>query len=93
MAPEHLSAVAPAHLITVGPCYPAEAPSPSGRSRRHTRAAGAAAVELANGRTITTDTSVIGVFGNRYVAEVRPGEVGLYERRKGLQATVVLHKK
>jgi hypothetical protein len=36
---------------------------------------------------------VIGVFGNRYVAEVRPGEVGLYERRKGLQATVVLHKK
>jgi hypothetical protein len=36
---------------------------------------------------------VIGVFGNRYVAEVRPGEVGLYERGKGLQATVVLHKK
>jgi len=54
---------------------------------------GAAAVELATGEMIISDTPALDVYGNKYVAEVRPGEVGLYERGKGLQATVVLHQK
>ena len=54
---------------------------------------GAAAVELATGQMITTNTPAIDVFGTHYVAEPNPGEVGLYERGKGLQAKIVLAKK
>ncbi len=52
----------------------------------------AAAVELATGEVIISDTPALDVFGHYYVAEPSPGTVGLYERGKGLQATIALHK-
>jgi hypothetical protein len=54
---------------------------------------GAVAVEIATGHLITSETPALDVLGNYYVAEPVPGEVGLYERGKGLQATVALHGK
>ncbi len=53
----------------------------------------AAAVEIATGEVIISETPALDVFGRYYVVEPSPGEVGLYERGKGLQATVALHKK
>jgi len=53
----------------------------------------AAAVELATGRVIISETPLLDVFGRYYIAEPSPGVVGLYERGKGLQATVALHDK
>ncbi len=52
-----------------------------------------AAEEYATTQAIITPTPVIDVFGDRYVAEVHPGEVGLYARRKGLQASINLNQK
>jgi hypothetical protein len=52
-----------------------------------------AAVELATGRVIISETPALDVFGRRYIAEQFPWVVGLYERGKGLQATVPLHEK
>jgi hypothetical protein len=52
-----------------------------------------AAVELATGQAIISDTLPLDVFGHHYVAEPFAGAVGLYERGKGLQATVALHDK
>jgi hypothetical protein len=52
-----------------------------------------AAGELSTGRVIISETPPLDVFGRLYVAEPHVGEVGLYEIGKGLQATVVLHKK
>lgn len=54
---------------------------------------GAIAVEIATGHLITSETPALDVLGAYYVAEPSSGEVGLYERGKGLQATVVLHNK
>ena len=51
------------------------------------------AVELATGQMIVSNAGTLDVFGDRYVTEVRPGEIGIYQRGKGLQATVVLHEK
>ena len=48
----------------------------------------AAAVEFATGQVIVSDTPALDVFGQFYVAELANGDVGLYERGKGLQATV-----
>jgi hypothetical protein len=53
----------------------------------------AAAVELATGEVIISNTRALDVFGSYYVAEPSTGTVGLYERGKGLQATVPLHEK
>lgn len=53
----------------------------------------AAAAELHTGELIDSQTPALDVLGRYYVAEPRPGWVGLYERGKGLQATVDLHKK
>jgi hypothetical protein len=51
------------------------------------------AIEIATGQLIVSDTPALDVLGHYYVAEPSPGMVGLYERGKGLQATVVLHDK
>jgi len=53
----------------------------------------AVAVELATGEGIISETAALDVLGRYYVAESSPGVVGLYQRGKGLQATVTLHKK
>jgi len=51
------------------------------------------AVELATGQMIAIHTGALDVFGGHYVTEVRPGEIGLYERQNGLQTSVVLHQR
>jgi hypothetical protein len=50
-------------------------------------------VELSTGQVIISDTPALDVFGRYYVAEPSTGAIGLYERGKGLQATVALHEK
>jgi hypothetical protein len=50
----------------------------------------AAAVEYTTGRMITSETPALDVLGKYYVTELPNGEVGLYERGKGLQASVSL---
>lgn len=51
---------------------------------------GAAAAELGTARIIISPTQALEVSGRYYVAEPSPGEVGLYERSKELQAKVTL---
>jgi hypothetical protein len=51
------------------------------------------AAELHTGELIVSETPALDVLGRYYVAEPRPGWAGLYERGKGLQATIDLHKK
>jgi len=53
----------------------------------------AAAAEISTGQVIISETPALDVFGRNYVAEPHPGEVGLYERGKGLQATIALYQK
>jgi hypothetical protein len=53
----------------------------------------AIAVELDTGTGITSNWPALDVLGSYYVAEPSAGEVGLYERGKGLRATVSLHMK
>lgn len=65
---------------------------PFGLWARDTPDARAAAVEFATGQVIISDTPALDVFRSYYVAEPRSGEVGLYERGKGLQATVMVAK-
>ena len=48
------------------------------------------AVELSTGHIIESKHGLIDVLGSYYVAQPNPGEVGLYERGKGLQTTVSL---
>jgi len=60
---------------------------------RDPNAGRAAAMELSSGDVIISETPALDVLGRYYVAEPSPGTVGLYERGKGLQATVVLHEK
>ena len=81
--------------IPPGPLFRAADPNfvlerPFGLRARDTSDARAAAVEFATGQVIVSDTPALDVFGHYYVAEPRNGEVGLYERGKGLQATVTL---
>jgi hypothetical protein len=52
-----------------------------------------AAAELATGEVIVSETPALDVLGRYYVTEPSPGTVGLYERGKGLQASVVIHGK
>ena len=61
--------------------------------RKHDPNAPTFAVELRNGQVIVSHTPALDVFGRYYVAEPSPGTVGLYERGKGLQATVALYNK
>jgi hypothetical protein len=53
----------------------------------------AAAAQLNTELVIISNTPALDVLGRFYVAESAEREVGLYEMGKGLQATVVLHKK
>ena len=51
----------------------------------------AAAVEFRTGQVIVANSSSsMDIFGNHYVAELPDGELGLYERGKGLQVSVNL---
>ena len=50
---------------------------------------GAVAVEMSTGQVITSDTPALDVLGKYYI-EAHTGEVGLYERGKGLKASVSL---
>jgi WD40 repeat protein len=49
-----------------------------------------AAVEIRTGQVIISDAEAMDVFGNYYVTELKDGTVGLYERGKGLQATITI---
>jgi hypothetical protein len=49
-----------------------------------------AAVEIRTGQVIVCDSPALDVFGRYYAAERTDGELGLYERGKGLQATVAI---
>jgi WD40 repeat protein len=51
----------------------------------------AGAIDYRSGQLIFSPTPVLDVFGNLYVTEWRDGRVGLFERGKGLQATVMVH--
>lgn len=53
----------------------------------------AAAAEISTGQVIISESPALDVFHNNYIAEPSPGEVGFYERGKGLQATIALHQK
>jgi len=90
--PELLGATDPRFLIILHPYYSQFANSYYGSYRVPYPSQGAAAVELGASEMITSQTPALDVLGNKYVAEVRPGVVGLYERGKGLQASVVLHQ-
>jgi WD40 repeat protein len=50
----------------------------------------AAAVEFGTGKVIVSNAPALDVLGNYYAAERINGEVGLYERGKGIQAAVKL---
>jgi len=52
----------------------------------------AAAVEFGTGKVIISNAPALDVFGNYYAAERINGEVGLYERGKGIQAAVRLEQ-
>jgi hypothetical protein len=49
-----------------------------------------AAVEFRTGQVIISEAQALDVFGNHYVTELKDGTVGLYERGKGVQATVTI---
>jgi len=53
----------------------------------------AAAAEISTGQVITSEAPALDVFRNHYIAEYKSGEVGFYERGKGLQASISLHEK
>jgi hypothetical protein len=85
-------------IIPPGPLSRAADPSfvlirPFGKRAfpRDPNARRAAAVELNTGEVIVSHTPALDVCGRYYVAEPSAGTVGLYERGKGLQATVALH--
>jgi hypothetical protein len=52
-----------------------------------------AAAELHTGELIVSETPALDVLGRYYVVEPSRGCVGLFERGKGLQAKIDLHKK
>jgi hypothetical protein len=84
-------------VLPAGALFPATDPSfvivrhagrnPNDRLQR------TAATDLQTGEVIVSETPALDVLGRFYVAEPRRGWVGLYERGKGLQATIDLHKK
>ena len=48
------------------------------------------AVDYRTGEAIVSDTAALDVFGSFYVAELRNGDVGLYERGRGLQSVITI---
>lgn len=51
------------------------------------------AAALDGEETIVSETPALDVLGRYYVAETRPGWIGLYERGNGLEAQIELHRK
>jgi len=78
--------------IPPGPLFRAADPAfvivrPCGKSA-------ACAAEYATGQVIISEKSpAVDVFGRYYVSELARGEVGLYERGKGLQASLAIVEK
>jgi hypothetical protein len=66
---------------------------PNAATRKYDPHVPTSAVELSTGQVIVSRTPALDVFGRYYVAEPSPGTVGLYERGKGLQATLALYGK
>jgi len=52
-----------------------------------------AAADVRTGQVIISDTPALDVLGRYYVAEPSAGMVGLYERGKGLRATLAVHER
>jgi hypothetical protein len=64
---------------------------PSGWSVRDAeRVPRSSAVEFRTGQVIMTDAEALDVFGNKFIIELPDGQLGLYERGKGVQATVAI---
>jgi len=85
-----LFAAADPNFVLVRPFGPA-AGYPSAWILKSNRAA---AVQFRSGDEVIINNQLAwDVFGQYYVAEPNPGEVGLYERGKGIQVAVVLHPK
>ena len=53
----------------------------------------AMAAQIGTGQVIKSEAPALDVYHNYYIAESSQGEVGLYERGKGLQAKIALHEK
>jgi hypothetical protein len=66
---------------------------PNAATRKYDPTVPTSAVELSTGEVIMSRSPALDVFGRYYVAEPSAGTVGLYERGKGLQATVALYSK
>ena len=86
-----LSAAADPNFVLVRPFRGPAAGYPLTSVLKSSRAA---AVQFRSGDEIIINNQLaLDVFGQYYVAEPNPGEVGLYERGKGIQVAVILHKK
>lgn len=81
--------------ILVGRCYPATDPGFVGvRAGRWTLAPDrSAVVDLDTDLAIFSNAPAMDVARPFYAAEANPGELGLYEIGKGLQAAVTIHSK
>ena len=87
-------------VLPPGPIYRAADPSfvivrPFAAATREDRynPKRSAAVEIRTGQMIVCDSPALDVFGQYYAAERADGELGLYKRGKGLQATVMITEK
>ncbi|HTQ55084.1 MAG TPA: hypothetical protein VMI94_11525 [Bryobacteraceae bacterium] len=81
-----------------GPVFAAADPGfvivrPFGHTGSYDNPPRAAAVELMTGQVIVSQTPALDVLGGYYIAQPAPDVVGLYERGKGIQASLVLHQK
>jgi hypothetical protein len=84
-------------VLPVGALFPATDPNfvivrPDGQDTID-RPQRSVAAEIHTGELIVSETPALDVLGRYYVAEPRPGWIGLYERGKGLQTTIDLNKK
>jgi hypothetical protein len=84
LPPGPLSRVADPGFVRIHPFGPIEYAYHTPNATR------TAAVEFSTGQVIVSDSPGLDVFGNHYVVERANGELGLYERGKGLQSTVKL---
>lgn len=81
----------PAFLILGAPLVTQHVPSYYGTIPVEVPTDKTVAVELATGQMMVSNAGALDVFGDRYVTEARPGEIGIYERHSGIQYTVALH--
>lgn len=92
-APDLQAATDSAFLVVLHPYWWEFVPYDIGQIHVKHPSDGAAAIELSTGKMITTNTPAIDVFGNHYLAEPNPGEIGCYERGKGLQTRIAIRGK